>query len=284
MGKHYVPQRYLQGFKDKSTADEIWMYDKKEQVYKRVRIRNVAQSPDFYTQEVENLLTRAIENPGNAAMDKIKAGAQLDEQDRAALTSYIGTTIRRVPRARKNAYERTIPTALADTIARARENLRAEAEAGNLDAQQLQDTMAEVDRVEAKFREEPPSEVVELVSTPWPFESTLTAIYSMNWRLFRAEGPNFFLTSDNPAYFFDGCGLGSKDVELTFPVCTELALHLSWAPDPHTGIGVAHDRIVKEFNRRLAYGADRFIFYHQSANWILDVAKSTYDQLKRIGW
>jgi hypothetical protein len=42
--------------------------------------------------------------------------------------------------------------------------------------------------------------------------------------------------------------------------------------------------LVKEFNRRTGTGADRFIFYHEKADWVFDVAKNSVQQLNRIEW
>lgn len=77
---------------------------------------------------------------------------------------------------------------------------------------------------------EPPDIVRKTIETPWPFESMLHAIHNMHWRVLRAQGPSLFLTSDNPAYFFEGFGLGHQEAELVLPLSTHLLLHCSWQP------------------------------------------------------
>src|SRR5207253_1189879 len=104
----------------------------------------------------------------------------------------------------------------------------------------------EIDAVECRFRDQPPCEVTAVIESPWPFASMLVVIHSMYWRIFKSHGPSYLLTSDNPAYFFEGYGLGHADCELTFPLCTDLILHCSWQKCEEAGPQPADHKLVKE--------------------------------------
>jgi hypothetical protein len=112
----------------------------------------------------------------------------------------------------------------------------------------------------------------------------LVAIYKMTWRILRSEGPSYFLASDNPAYLFEAHGLGKPESELILPLCRDLLLHCSWQECKKDGIQFGHQKLIKEFNRRTACGAARFVFYHEQAPWVLSAAKNDVQQLTRILW
>src|SRR5262245_26885587 len=103
MGHHTVPQRYLRGFEDAHKPGWIWMDDNAKGERTLLPIKQVAQVPGFYTDEVEKALNEDVEKPGNDVIDKIRRGEALDEMDRRYLTYYVGTMLRRVPLARAKA-------------------------------------------------------------------------------------------------------------------------------------------------------------------------------------
>lgn len=283
MGHHYVPQRYLKGFQTREGRGCIWMYDKTTGTRKLLPIKQVAQAGGFYEDEVERSLNEEVEKPGNDVIDKVRRGEPLDEMDRRHLSYYVGTMIRRVPQARISA-ERLVPQVLADVASGTREWFTEAARAGHIDEETLAARLAETDAVERKFQEQPPQEVSAVIETPWPFASMLIAIHNMCWRILRAEGPSFFLTSDNPAYFFEGYGLGNSESELTLPLCRDLLLHCSWQRGGETRIQPVKERLVKELNRRTGSGAARFVFYHEDADWVLTASNKSVQQLSRINW
>src|SRR5262249_44406355 len=205
MGHHAVPQRYLRGFQCGERPDFIWTYDKQAGTLKCLPIRQVVQSPAFYSDEVEKELNEHVEQPGNDVIDKIRRGERTNETDRRHLTYYMATMIRRVPHARSKA-EKMLPTVLADTVRKARDLFEHAAREGRIDAETLAARLAEVDSVERRFKSHPPVEVLKAINTPWPYARMLLAVYSMTWRLFRSTGPSYFLTSDNPVYFFEADG------------------------------------------------------------------------------
>lgn len=287
MGHHFVPQRYLKGFQTPDNPRFIWMFDKTAHTSKRLPIKQVAQAPGFYEDDIESSLNVDVEIPGSDVIDKIIAGKVIDDdvndQDRNHLTYYIATMIRRVPHARASA-QKFVPQTITEVAARLKQQLRDAAAAGLIDEAALGARLAEADAWARKAHEEPPVEVRKTIETPWPFKRWLLAIHNMHWRVLRAEGPSYFLTNDNPAYFFEAFGLGHEECELILPLSTHLLLHCSWQPVRNSAVQTVPQRLVKELNRRLASGADRFVFYHEHADWVLKAAMNKPEQLSRIRW
>jgi Protein of unknown function (DUF4238) len=284
MGQHYVPQRYLRAFQVKDAPGFICMFDKQSGTWKRLPIKEVAQAGGFYTEQIEDELNRQVEIPGNDIIDKIRRGEKIDDElDRKYLTYYIATMIRRVPYARGKYYE-IIPKVLSDTVTEARQFLQRAHHEGRIDPEMLAKRLAELEAFEKKFAVQPPSEVVNVIETPWPFASMLFVIYGMHWRLIKTNGPSRFLTSDNPASFFESFGLQHPECELIFPLCTDLLLHCSWNKCSNMNSPPTRQQLVKEFNRRTAFHAERFLFYHEQADWIRSVARTEQRRLNRINW
>ena len=81
----------------------------------------------------------------------------------------------------------------------------------------------------ARLTHELPSSIVNQIKDPRPSIEMVKAIVSMRWRVVRAKEPEFFITSDNPAFYHEAYGLGTEHSELRFPLSPGLALHGSRA-------------------------------------------------------
>ena len=146
MGHHVVPQRYLKGFQAKERPLFIWMFDKEQNSAKLLPIKQVAQVPEFYANDVEAALNTEAEIPGNDVIDKLRRGEALEEIDRRHLTYYIATMITRVPAARARAAT-FIPTALDDVARATRKAIRDSAKSLAVDEATMNARMAEVEAV-----------------------------------------------------------------------------------------------------------------------------------------
>ena len=83
----------------------------------------------------------------------------------------------------------------------------------------------------------------------------------MTWRILLSAGPIFFVTTDDPAFYFQSLGLARKESELCIPLSTRCMLHGSWQrarPDPV--FVLCEQAIVKEINRRMVGQAERLVF------------------------
>ena len=111
------------------------------------------------------------------------------------------------------------------------------------------------------------------------------ALFGMTWRVLVSAGPQYFVTTDNPAFFFRAYGLAREESELTFPLSTTHALHGSWRAAGSDLVFLrATQRIVKEINRRLASDTERLAFYHEAAPWLLAIFSKKHPYLSIIRW
>jgi hypothetical protein len=283
MGHHYVPQGYLRAFESKPDSGLIWMYDRKTGHGAQVPIKVVAQSPDYYEEDVEQQLS-AVEGPAHTALRRVLQDRAITAEDRHTLAYYIAVLMYRVPRRRRKG-EEMIPEILEDTIRSVQNEIDEWAASRPAADPLVERRRAEVQAVATKYRITPPNAVQDQLRTPWPSAKVFELITRKVWRLVFTTTVDRFVTCDNPAFFFEGLGLGNPDSEMTFPLSPDLALLADWQGTPFsTSVFGAKPGLVREVNRRLVSGAERFIFSHVSQPWVPSVARKKHPYLSRIQW
>lgn len=283
MGHHYVPQEYLRGFTHPSCTRALWQFDKETQTFSATpaSIARIAQQRSFYDDDIERMLNELVEIPGNRVLHKLRSGdLDLSDKERIDLSVYIATMLKRVPHHRAQVTEMA-PQVLAKVTSELREEIRAYEDSGQLSPETAAKHHAETNVAEAKYSAEMPGNVRDQIRSPWPTESMIDLVYGMNWRFVRAVRDQYFVTTDNPAFFFECYGLGTTNSELTFPVSAELGIFGSWTLGTKIARGM---KFVKEANRRLISEATRFVYYRSRANWIAAVAAKESPYLSRILW
>jgi hypothetical protein len=282
MGKHYVPQRYLAGFASTGDARLIWMLDKQTGALSNPAIKRVAQERSYYPEEVERILARQVEDPAHKVLRRLREGSRLRASDRSALALYVATMIARVPRRRRQARE-LVPDTLERTCARVREALHRIAQ--SKDPSFLRQKLAELSDIQERYAKSLPDDLQRMIEAPWPSAVMIETIERMVWRVVRTGGPVRFVTSDNPAYYFESLGIGREESELVLPLSTDIALVGNWQGEPGSTIYEdAQQQIVREINRRQVHGAERFVFYHCRATWLETLAATKRPHLSRIIW
>jgi hypothetical protein len=281
VGKHYVPQKYLKGFADTAEPQKIWMYDKKLGSFTHPTIKSAAQERDFYDSKTEIRLNEQIERPANVIIDKLRNRQQIEERERLVLAIYIGTTIMRVPRRRSRALS-ILPKAIDRVLQEVADGLLAR----NKDDPTVRTlTDEDIKAIRTSLIADPPAGAIEAIREPWASENVIQHVYNMQWRIVASAGPSFFLTSDNPASHFEAIGIGRPQSELVFPIATDLALIANWQqPLARILFGSAEQKIVKEVNRRIVHGAERFVFSSRREDWIARVANKAEPRFNRIIW
>ena len=271
MGQHTVPQQYLRNFEDPKRAGFLWLHEKQGGTPRHAAIKNVVQSKGFYSENTEKLLAQSVELPGNEAIRKLITGQRINLNERFDLAVYVGTMLRRVPYHRRWA-SGLVPDTLSLVTGNIRDQIRQLAAEGALDPALTERRFREVEAFEEKASRETPKEVTERINNPIPSEAIVGALFVMTWRVVESTGPQFFITSDNPAFYFrgEGYGLGNEPSEVTMPLSTRFALHGSRRGTPRALRFVkARQLFVREFNKRLVSQSDRLTFYHEPAPWLL---------------
>lgn len=283
MGSHYIPQKYLRGFAG-ADPSKVWVYDKKNRRLFEAAISKVAQESAFYEANVEVELNVAIESPTNPVIDKVRRREAISSEERVKLALYVAVMLMRVPKRRMKALE-MYPGVINDTVHRTMEEIKLIGETSDIDPQVISRRLQEAEDARERLQQQPPQAVVEQMRSPWPSENVVNAIHSMTWRYLVSSGPIFFLTTDNPAFFFEAYGMGREESELSFPLSSDVCLLGNWQPgrDAEQFLDVKQ-AAVKEMNRRNASTATRFLFFREPAPWIEKIAHKERPYLSRILW
>ena len=281
MGQHYVPQHHLRKFASSSDADKIWMYDKCSSDYKLVPVKIVAQSSEFYSSGDERILSHKIEGPALEPLNNLRCGIRIDARSRRAVSVYLESMIKRVPHTRRKLIA-MIPQEKKQLLARINRDPETLASNLNLTPTALLHKAEEWDQT---FDSSPLSIKDTIVRQQWTSSEVINCIFQMTWRVVKSDMSSRFLTGDNPFFFDEGYGLKPPHGEFSFPFASDVALHGSWQPAKGRLVWIdAHLPHLKEINRRVVYGATRFVFYHEKATWVKTVAKNPRPSLNRIQW
>jgi hypothetical protein len=283
MGHHYVPQQYLRAFQTLSGDDEIWTYDKRDRKSRVLPIKVVAQSPKFYDEDVERELGK-MEATANKYLKEILSTGSLPESGRQALAYYVAVMMYRSPRSRRKNFER-VPEVRDKVLAAARDAVENWAAQKPANDPMVARRRKELSEAEIRLTEEPPKSVTDQIRSPWPSAQVFDLVMRKTWRLLLSDGLESFITSDGPAVFFEGLGLGNKDSELTISLSPTVALVADHkGEEGTTKVFNVRKQMVREVNRRIVAHAERFIFASTEQAWVPRVAHKARPYLSRIVW
>jgi hypothetical protein len=290
MGHHYNPQRFLRNFQDPDRPGFIWQHDKIGAGPVCASIKKVAQERGFYDPETEKQLNTQVEIPGGDAIDKILASQPLTPQEQIDLAIHIGTMLQRTPAHRiwaKEISKDIIPGAMEIVRQNGQAYIRQFAAVNGRSDKWVKTWLEQMEKSIEKLNGKPCEEAIEKMNDPFPSGTIVAALLSMTWRVVQSTGPQLFLTSDNPSVYirYEGYGLGGKESEIVMPICPSFALHGS-RNDCHPNFSCvkAHQKIVREINKRIVSQATRFVFTHDKAPWLAKILARDDLGVMRIGW
>ncbi len=257
------------------------MYDKCSKEFKRLPIKNVAQSSGFYSEEDERALSDQIEGPAQDPLDRLRNGQEVGVEGRRAVAVYLESMIKRGPRNRRKMIEKA-PQVKSELLSEIKGNLGLEASRFNLSQEEL---LHEIEEWEGKFDSKRLSMKDALIRRQWISPVMIHCIFSMTWRVIIADDSHYFLTCDNPVFFDEGYGLKPPFGEFSFPLSSHVALYGCWQ-GPREGLFFVQARppLVKEIDRRVAFMAERFVFYRHNDSWVPKVADKLSPRLTPIEW
>lgn len=280
MGDHYIPKYYLKGFTG-DTGNLIWTYDRASSTKFRASIENVGHEVNFYSPEMEQYLANKVEGPGNKVIEKIRERQPLTDEDKRSLSEYMVVFMKRVPQSIERYKERA-----PDAAQRVKQKLDNELDSLMLADPSRAPALGKVQQIGRQlldqFAENPSKDVWLDLLPPDTTPKSIDAICAMTWCCLTYDAKPAFLTCDNPVYFHTGMGLTDERAEVTFPLSSNVALWATWRKDLQEGYFPACMPKVKEFNRRMAHNATRFVFHAIDEYWVLPfVCKGRY-KLNRI--
>ncbi len=267
MGSHYTPQAHLRRFEIEEKPGLVWMYDKTTRDWKELPIIKVAQEPGYYDPGVEVALNEDIEIPGNRCIEKLIRQEHLTDIEREEAATYIMHMATRGPRQRRKS-QALLPQLLDDVISKIRKEfedcIEKDEKVANIAKQQLE----QLNRLEEKYSGEIPSFALQQTRIPFLSERLVQAIFDMAWHLLPASPNMYFITSDTPAHFFDGHGIGTEDSEFTITLSKEMALIGEHRGSRGIWVEQSESKFTKEINRRLLSNTERFVFSPRYEQWI----------------
>jgi hypothetical protein len=201
-----------------------------------------------------------------------------------AAAIYMATMYARVPK-RRSEIAGIVPAAAESVLTELEKALQHWAKITN-DTAAVERRLAEFQEVAKSVRSDPlRGAVADLIRSPWPSQKVVNAIAAMTWRVGKATGALFYIAADNPVHFFKGLGIRTARSELTFPISADCAIYASWRGEPGSlRFFQAPDSFVKECNRRIAHGADRFVFSPRNEGWIETIAEKPNPALSAFDW
>lgn len=286
MGKHFVPQAYLRAFECGEKPGCIWVQSRRADSPQLAPIVKVAQARQFYDSDTENLLASAIEAPANPVLDRLRRGVILEANEYPALILYIATMIKRVPRQRRRALAMVQP-ALDAVVERIAEQVRELASAGRLSPDLARRRLQELGAVHERYTQQLPHDLVAQLHDPRPTAAMIEALWRLRWRLLIAPEPEYFITSDNPAFYHEAYGIGTDKAEMRLPLSPRIALHGTKARPTEAGKFSTHliaRDWVREFNRSVASGAASIAIAHRRSEFLKTLLCRRKPYLFRLIW
>jgi hypothetical protein len=278
---HYVPKYYLKGFADSSNSSLIWVYEKGKNIPSQIPIKTTAGEKDPWPENIENYLTKEIENPANDVLDKIRKRLPITKEEKKLLSVYIIVMLKRVPRGLQRAKEdapKIMEAVFNDTQLTIERFIKERPEKKEL----LQKHLAELPVIKSKWEKEFPRETWYKNFTPDTSPQVKGVLSSMTWIFLKSENKNAFITSDNPVFFFEGIGMGKPESQVIFPISRKIVLFASWQQNRKEGYFRIKESAIKEINKRIASAATRYVFYSKNDTGIVALVNKKGYEFKKL--
>ena len=251
---HYIPKEYLRHFASLNDPEKVHMFDKQSKNWILTNVLNAGAWNDFYSDEDEKWLSDEVEFPAGTALAKLRAGEPIDTDERHQVALYWESMIKRVPSTR-----RELLKGAPNAFAQVREGTE---ELSHKYGKTPQVIRKALDHLEDEQLRKPLSMTSEIARYQWTNQEIIDGLLGMDWIVLISRGPDRFLTGDSPAFHTWKDGLQTPGSQLAFPLSSSAALVV----DRRKSRDVLIDHIdatsaqVKEVNRRMILGSERFIY------------------------
>ncbi len=286
MGDHYVPAYYLKGFSSDAEAKQLWVYEKGSGNSFLTNVKNAASENSYYPSDLETYLANQIEQPANEVIKRILDRKSISAEERSALARYITVLWKRVPE-HKDWIREKAPEAidavvkdLLSQLEQIEETNPSKHEIVSMRRKELLDVKNSKEKlIDEAFVDE---NWAKTIPVEWT-EQIPTAINKMTWSYWVAPSPYFFITSDNPVFYFQWMGIGREKSEISFPISKQITLWGTWRSDLRQEQYIdADSQVIKEINRRTASSSSRYIYSPCNQEWIEKIARRRQFRLNRI--
>jgi hypothetical protein len=261
----------------------IRVYDKERQLPEEIPLSVIAEPRGAYDEDVQTQLS-AVEGPAHLALSRVTANQPLNTADWSVVLYYVAVMMYRGPQ-RLGGPEMSRSVAPEDAAGELSRKLDALEASYRADTRAAARRRAEIAAAAETFRPTSVKETADTRPDGWPGEKMFRLIARMTWRLLIAAREDRFVTSDRPAVYSDDLAIGKGEQEITLPLSPQLALIGEGRIESGAILtySVKND-LVREVNRRVVSGADRFVFANAEYEWISKVAQKAKPYLRRVDW
>jgi hypothetical protein len=271
MGQHYLPQHYLKGFASGLDSSTIWVFDKEN--YRRFQssVVKVANENKYWSHEMESWMAQDIESPSNRVLDKIRNRQPLSANDKATLSIYIVTLLRRVPLGKKRAAawltdKRNTDPIFDEMQAILQRQINDQPEA----SEQIRKALIDLEHAKNSPPDASQTQTIwEKSLDPRLTAASIHALRTMSWAFLTHDKEPAFLTGDNPVFYFHDKGVGPNGAELSFPVDMHTVLWAVRSSNWREEYFEATKDLIAEMNRRTVFVADRYVYSDQVRDWTI---------------
>lgn len=285
MINHYTPQEHLRQFVPPNDPGRIWRLDKANKQAKLLPIQSVGMEKNFYPDEYEALLRDKVEGPAWGPRNLLMRNEHVEPEGRMKLAIFTASMLTRGPHTRRKILEVLLHDAVTKTLSAYRDAIaRLPEEARNVQERWATALQHWEEDMDARG---PSEEVSRAIRSPQVPPRVARLLYEMTWRVISIPSGvlDRFLTNDTPAFIDEGYGLEPPGGELSFPISSRCALHVSWQGKRQQTVFVDGDTtLVREFNRRTVSRAERYMFSGSESNWVWQLVNSGGQRLRRVKW
>ena len=289
---HFLPEFYLHKF---AREGFVWIYDRKEDSYRRQQPKNTAVIGHYYATtdeagerdyEIEKMLSQ-FEGRGKSAIQTLEDGDTITPEQRIDLAYHIGFQHTRTPRFEReideiaDAVHKIIIKEMIPTVEAAEQFFRCKEKGDGVTAESMFDFIHEEKFVMKGNRNNTISLMLDQVGR------LSKCIALMDWVVVHAAEGCSFITTDSPFGYIvpeefvrsgePVIGLGSDKITKLFPLTQKVALLIG-----KYGAGFGHFRFnrtqVREFNITLAMETERFLIGRDESLLRSIVRKSKIDR------
>lgn len=271
---HYLPQFYLEGFKvepQKGKKPHIWQIEKdNDQAFYSPVIQDTGCIRDYHTLDftdeepdhkaVEAQLSK-LESEQAVLVRKIRETKRIEASQIELLSAFISLMRYRVPSFADH-IEKFLRSVVIDRFKIMYQGGKSGAPPPEM--QELIDSKGIDEALQVSISNwKILSHMFEVGLGP----ENIGLLAKYNYHICSAEEASFFVTSDNPVALYHpnydkirpyGVGLTMKEVEVTFPLTSDILIRAGHNLKP--GASVASAEEVDEFNRRTIIMSERYVF------------------------
>ena len=277
---HYIPQFYLKNFGDPKAKGRIWRYPKTGGVPFCAGPADLGVEKDYHTftrsdgsvdtDTIEDDFS-IVEGAAAAAITKVLAGKSLSTAEHESFVAFTATMLVRVPERRDRIGK--MMSEIAEHVMQAQawdkesfhaDHRRYQAETGDVSEGDPEELRQFILSGDCELKANPKAALGMSFSA---METVMNCLLKMNWAFIPRKGRFTFITCDNPVFYCDptippnvwhGVGLMSTNIELSFPLSSEVIAFAGHRP-LRKGL-TASPEMVRMFNQRTLEAAYRYIF------------------------